>query len=167
MISNRIFQFNVTYQSYSVNNMVNIPSQNSIDRAISNLKMIISGKPWYGKSLSELLATHEVLPQKVCDLVAHMLVWRNYTLDKLKGGTSKVALHSPEDWPTERTYSKDECLNVFEESNKALIEALTDFDSSKLFDIVPEQKFHFRFLIEGIVQHDVYHLGQIALYLKG
>ncbi len=37
---------------------------------------------------------------------------------------------------------------------------------SILEDPVPGRNHNFRFLIEGMIQHDIYHLGQIGLMAK-
>jgi hypothetical protein len=38
-------------------------------------------------------------------------------------------------------------------------------DDNFLGDIVPLRKYNFRFLLNGLIQHNIYHLGQVA-YLK-
>ena len=38
-------------------------------------------------------------------------------------------------------------------------------DDNYLGDIVPLRKFNFRFMLYGLIQHNIYHLGQVA-YVK-
>ena len=47
-----------------------------------------------------------------------------------------------------------------------LAQAIERFDDAKLRDIVPGRQYDFYFLFHGIVQHSLYHGGQIAMLKK-
>ena len=71
------------------------------------------------------------------------------------------------DWrqidPKTHTWKKG--LEQLNSTHKKISELLSQKDDSFLSDIVPLRKFNFRFMLNGLVQHNIYHLGQIA-YLK-
>jgi len=46
------------------------------------------------------------------------------------------------------------------------VEVLQQQQDSLLIERVPERDYNFRKLLYGIVQHDIYHLGQIAYITK-
>jgi uncharacterized damage-inducible protein DinB len=49
------------------------------------------------------------------------------------------------------------------ENQVLLVNKLDAFDSEKLDDDIPKKTFTYRYIFEGVVNHDVYHGGQIAL----
>ncbi|MBS1653770.1 MAG: hypothetical protein JSU05_02905 [Bacteroidetes bacterium] len=53
----------------------------------------------------------------------------------------------------------------FKVTHDLIIEALENKDDSFLDEIVDSRKYNFRFLINGLIQHDIYHAGQL-IFLK-
>jgi hypothetical protein len=47
-----------------------------------------------------------------------------------------------------------------------LAQAIEGFDDAKLRAIVPGRQYDFYYLFHGIVQHSLYHGGQIAMLKK-
>lgn len=73
------------------------------------------------------------------------------------------------DWPALRddsaaawTAAQD---RMFQNAEK-LAAAIDRFDDAKLQAIVPGRTYDFYFLFHGIVQHSLYHGGQIAMLKK-
>jgi len=60
-------------------------------------------------------------------------------------------------------------LLKLQESQKELIEAAAKFPEERYGELVPSkvQKYTYYTLLHGIMQHDIYHLGQIAILKKG
>ena len=149
---------------------------------IDNLIETYGGMPWHGHSLKELLkgvdfemAFHRPLnnAHTMAELVAHVLVWRQYVVEILNGNYDfSVDIGSMSDFPILNESDKvwQELLTQLAENQEDILQKLSIFDASKLDDDVPTKPFNFRFLFEGIVYHDVYHGGQIgmlkAAYLK-
>lgn len=52
--------------------------------------------------------------------------------------------------------------NLFQTCEQ-LAEAIAGFDDSRLKDTVPGRRYDFYYLFHGIVQHSLYHGGQIAM----
>ena len=55
--------------------------------------------------------------------------------------------------------------SLFRNAEK-LAEAIEKFDDAKLRDIAPGRSYDFYYLFHGIVQHSLYHAGQIAILKK-
>jgi hypothetical protein len=74
--------------------------------------------------------------------------------------TDEMNFPTPTDWV--------KTLEELETSQHRLLEALKDFDSSKLYEAVPHGSYNYNFytLLHGIIHHDLYHAGQIALLKK-
>jgi len=47
-----------------------------------------------------------------------------------------------------------------------LIEAVSGFNESQLDETVPGASYSFYNMLHGLVQHDLYHAGQIAILKK-
>ncbi len=71
------------------------------------------------------------------------------------------------DWrkidPAEHTWEKG--MAQFKVTHDLIIEMLETKDDTFLSEKVDEREYDFGFLLQGIIQHDIYHIGQIA-YVK-
>ena len=133
---------------------------------ISRLKQTYSGKPWYGKSVKAVLAlTDDQLPDKVLTLVNHMIAWRNYVAAVLEHREYKIKIDSDEDWPVVNQ-GQNELLAALDDSQNELIIAISEFDAQKWKNKIPDARYSYFELCQGIIDHDIYHTGQIALLLK-
>ena len=127
---------------------------------------------WHGPSVTETLENitekeaFNRLPNthSIIELVAHMTAWRTYVVKKLNGDAGFNV--SPEqnfpvatDWEATRQGLQD--------SQRQLISALGKL-SGDLSKPVPgrEKPLLFYTLLHGLVHHDLYHTGQIALIKK-
>jgi uncharacterized damage-inducible protein DinB len=150
---------------------------------ISHIKNMLKynweGPMWYGGHITAVLAdiTREKALRKpaagahnIYELVMHMLCWRNFVLELLKGNTSyKVEINSETDWPvkyevTEESWKKT--LAELENNQTELMAALENFEEAKLGEVVPERNFKWHVLLHGLIHHDIYHSGQIAILKK-
>lgn len=57
-------------------------------------------------------------------------------------------------------------MQKLDEMQSELIDVLQKEKDNRLIEIVPGRKYNFRDLLYGIVQHDIYHIGQIAYLTK-
>ena len=83
-----------------------------------------------------------------------------------------IAAHqpnTPEDWrlPEDETEEAwGEAREGLRRSQDELLAALDGLDDGRLEEIVPGRDYSVYVLLHGVVQHDVYHAGQIALLRK-
>jgi uncharacterized damage-inducible protein DinB len=144
---------------------------------IDQLETVFSGLPWYGDSMLDILekipptlASVRVQDRSMLLYLRHILVWREFTLRQLLGETSyTVEIGGELDWPIALPENESEwalALAQLKESQEHLLDALRRFPEERLPDIIPGRSFSFEFLVNGIAQHDIYHLGQISLLLR-
>ncbi len=149
-----------------------------IDAIIKDIDLVLFGEPWFGRSLFSLLA--DVHPADVfkkpngeghslIELVYHMVTWADFTLHRLRGDKEKDLKTFEElDWrsidPLLHTWSKG--LSELESLHQKIIMELKAKDDSILDKKVDYREYNFRFLLKGLIQHDIYHLGQIAYVTK-
>jgi len=102
------------------------------------------------------------------ELISHLLVWRKASIDKLNGKETTLSIDSSENW---RTNEELEILGwaklekEFYQSTEQLLAILADKDDSFLKNTYRD-KYTFHYLVEGLIHHDLYHLGQIGLTIK-
>lgn len=99
--------------------------------------------------------THSVAEQ-----VAHVIAWRNFVVQKLTGNNNfDIEDNSSADWPEPAEWKKLE--TEFETCHQNLLTAIKNFPDEKWHSTVPLRSYSFLYLINGIVEHDYYHFGQI------
>jgi uncharacterized damage-inducible protein DinB len=148
-----------------------------IQSIIQNLENTLDGEPWYGRAVYPLL--REVEPtvcykkptpasHSLIELLYHMLTWAEFTLKRIE----KEIANDPDameklDWREidPQLHNWDEGLGAFIAANQEIVTRLHAKDDSFLDETVDYRKYNFRYLLNGIVQHNVYHAGQVA-YVK-
>jgi len=144
---------------------------------ITAFETTLQGQPWYGRSVYDILeeinpAVAYIKPgeteHSLIDLLYHMISWAIFTqkrLEKDKGWDDPYM--EKIDWrtidPTEHTWQNG--VRQLKEAHEQIISLLRDKDDSLLSEMVDFRKYNFRFLLNGLIQHNIYHLGQIA-YVK-
>ena len=94
-----------------------------------------------------------------------MTSWRKFVIKRLEGDTTFEITESL-NFP--KAGSWEEAMKHLKESQQALVDAVKSFPENRLEELVPNSshKYTFYTLLHGIIQHDVYHLGQIAYIRK-
>ena len=152
-------------------------SQVLIKNIIRQLSEIQDGSLWFdqcfkGKidTLSDAEALTRPIPQvhSVAEHISHILEWRKECLLRFKGQKTDL-MNSADDWKDTIALSKigwTNLKNLFYESTVTLINALEKQDDTYLETRFLDTDYNFHYLIEGIIQHDLYHLGQIGITIK-
>ena len=149
---------------------------NELKMYAAQLNENFSGEPWFGRNIQAILKeiNEEIANQKpngqhsILELLYHMINWRLFTINRLEKSTATVKSFEENDWQVLdhqdiSLWQKGiEQLNDTQERLLNLINTMKDED---LQSPVHERDYENRTLINGIIQHDIYHLGQIA-YIK-
>jgi uncharacterized damage-inducible protein DinB len=146
-------------------------------RIASQLRRSYEGIAWHGPALRELLegviAEHAAAKplsgaHSVWELLLHIEAWERQALTTLQGETYE-SITGDADWPPVRETSAQAwqaALERLQSTTSKLVEAIRLMDDAKLDDIVAGKEFNHYFLLHGVVQHNLYHAGQIALLKK-
>ena len=156
---------------------------NEIDRIVDQLQREQSGDPWHGsplktilKGISAELAAARPLKgtHSIWELVLHITAWKNETRRRLGGAPAGEPAEG--DWPKVGVISTArwrEAVKNLERAHDELIDAIRQLPEAKLFEPTNDPRnretgagVSYYVLLHGIVQHDVYHSGQIALLKK-
>jgi uncharacterized damage-inducible protein DinB len=148
-----------------------------IENIIRQLHQIQEGSLWFDQcfkdkmdNLSDSEALTRPIPQvhSVAEHVSHILEWRKECLLRFKGQRTDL-MNSANDWKDNIELNKlgwANLKNLFYESTVTLIAALQNEDDTYLETKFLDTDYNFHYLIEGIIQHDLYHLGQIGITIK-
>ena len=153
-----------------------------IDPITSQFLEVQNGKLWMGdtfkkkiNSITEEEAFTRPLPtlHSVAELIAHLTAWKKDAILKIKNGKGRLTVDNGGNWPGNeelRQVGWDKLIKDFEESQSDIISLLQDKDDSFLQEQYVDQdfngKFNYSFAIEGILHHDLYHLGQMGIVIK-
>ena len=149
-----------------------------IQTIISSLQNTLDGHPWYGRAVYDLLEETNgdiqyIKPtsnsHSLIDLLYHMLTWAEFTQKRIeKDQVQDLAAFEALDWrqvdPDVHEWQKG--LAALKTSHNKIIELLQTKDDAFLEEKVDYRNYNFRFLLNGLIQHNIYHLGQIAYVSK-
>jgi len=142
------------------------------------LSEAIDGAPWiietFSKKisgLSEEQAFTRPLPSvhSVAELVSHLLEWRISVLSILQGGTRTITMDSPANWKDNDTLRQegwDILKEKFYKSQQDIITFLDQQNDDYLEQLDKKEHHSYLYYSEGLIHHDMYHLGQIGLVIK-
>ena len=147
-------------------------------RIADQLRRAFTGDAWHGSPLLDLLAgiTAEQARARplrsvhsIWELVMHIDVWLHAALEATQGTLMPNLYGTERDWPTLTDDGAAAWIaaqdRLFQNAER-LAQAMERFDDAKLQDTVPGRQYDFYYLFHGIVQHSLYHGGQIAVLKK-
>jgi uncharacterized damage-inducible protein DinB len=145
-------------------------------RIKDQLRRAFEGEAWHGPSLMELLAdvtaeraTAKPIPgvHSIWELVLHIAFWEDISRKRIEGDDSKYQAEDGLFTVTESSEAAwQQALEKLRNINVALREAIATLDDDKLKEKAAGQEYSIYFLLHGVIQHDLYHAGQIALLKK-
>jgi uncharacterized damage-inducible protein DinB len=139
-------------------------------RLASQLRRSYEGQAWHGPSLRELLdgvtsdqAAAKPIPgaHSIWELVLHVTAWEREALAVIDGKKYET-LAGANDWPpVQGTW--EGALEELKSAALALVTAIRAMPEEKLNESAGGAEYNFYFLLHGVVQHNLYHAGQIAI----
>jgi uncharacterized damage-inducible protein DinB len=153
------------------------------DRIVDQLQRAFSGDAWYGPSVRaalegvharEAVARPEPAAHTICEIVLHMTAWTREVTRRLRLGIA----HEPEpgDWPVAAAADEEgwtAILAALDAANRELVEVIAALDEAHLQHRIGDVRDRAlgsgvsRYVtLHGLVQHHVYHAGQISLLKK-
>jgi len=148
-------------------------------RLADQIRRAFEGNAWHGDSVLELLAdvnakTAVAKPienaRSIWELLLHIAAWDDAVRRRTEG--EAVTLSDSQNFPAVKDLSEAawrQAIESVKQTHNELIKAVAAFPESRLQDQVPgkTQNYHnFFYMFSGIVQHELYHAGQIALLKK-
>lgn len=148
-----------------------------VTRIADQLKRAFTGPAWHGPSVMEGLqdVSAEQAARKplsgahsIWEITAHIAGWEGAVLSGLRGGSTNLT--DEEDWPEIHDTSDatwQQTVTALCNGNAVLLNEISKVSDAQLNQIVDnEKKQTYYVMLHGVIQHDLYHAGQIAILKK-
>lgn len=146
-------------------------AESTLSRIIDNIDTVFRGDAWHGPSVMEIInslpesklnETQSFSKQSIVQNIFHLTAYRRYVLEKLKDNIHFALETDEQNWGTPEELANPHQLkkNLVDLHNQ-LIQKLEQLDDDILDKNVPGEYYNFYTLLNGLIQHDTYHLGMI------
>jgi uncharacterized damage-inducible protein DinB len=147
-------------------------------RIADQLRRAFEGKAWHGPSLREILAgvTAEqaharavASAHSIWELVLHIRVWTGAAAGAAHGVPMPKLVGTVDDWPSVADSDGEAWASALDRmfaTGEQLALAIEQLGDDRLTETVPGRQYDFYYLFHGVIQHSLYHAGQIALLKK-
>jgi uncharacterized damage-inducible protein DinB len=149
-----------------------------VERILDQLRRAYEGEAWHGPSVREALAgvTAEQAHARplagahtIWELVQHIAVWEDVGRRRLEGDRAAIEISSPEDWPPADDKSEaawEQAQAALDRRHQTFVKAISGVSQSRLDEPILEGLSSVYVTLHGVIQHDLYHAGQIAILKK-
>jgi uncharacterized damage-inducible protein DinB len=151
-------------------------SMEEIHRIDDQLRRAFEGHAWHGPSMREVVAdvTAERAAARpvsgahsIWEIVLHVTAWQVGVRRRVEGERLELSPH--EDWPPVTDTSEAawrQALATLERTHTELRSTASRLADSRLQEKVTGQDHSVYMTLHGLIQHNLYHAGQIALLKK-
>jgi hypothetical protein len=140
---------------------------------LTQLKESIFDGGWHGPSLVDVIRGIDVVTalsrpledrHSIWEIVQHVIYWIDRVNDVLNG-LEHPPMGDPEDWkPVSGESGTWDCIEKeIVETYERLMNSLLGKEEEMLDEKVPNTDFTYLWMLFGLIHHNLYHAGQIAL----
>jgi uncharacterized damage-inducible protein DinB len=146
-------------------------------RIAEQLRNAFDGNAWHGPAVLELLADIDPataaahpLPEthSIWELVLHIAAWDD-AVNRRIVERKALQLKAAQNFPPVKDKSSaawKKTLAQLKQTHATLVKTAAGLTEKDLDARVPGKKYNIRFMLDGVVQHELYHAGQIAILKK-
>jgi len=153
------------------------------ERLYNQLSTALYGHAWYGEPVYNIIdglsveSAYEKLPgasHSIAEILMHMLSWTEEVISRMQGNVAAEPAGS--DWPDVGEPNEQvlrQMISNFKLVNVELLQMINDLPEDKWCTPVndPRGKYSgyeasYEALVVGLIEHHVYHAGQIVLINK-
>jgi uncharacterized damage-inducible protein DinB len=137
-----------------------------IENIVDQLRRAFAVK---GVTAAQAIARPLANAHTIWELVHHIAVWENVGRRRLEGDRAAIEISSIEDWPPPDDTSDaawEQAKAALARNHQALAAAVAHVPESRLHEPVLEGMSTVYVTLHGVIQHDIYHAGQIAMLKK-
>ena len=148
-----------------------------VRRINDQLRRAFDGQAWHGPAVMEVLANvtarqaaaHPISDaHSIWEIVVHIGVWESVARRRVEGEDIK-SVPPEEDWPPVNDIGEEAWQKALEElrqGHEALRQAISKLDDAQLSELAMGAEYAIYLVLHGVIQHDLYPAGQIALLKK-
>jgi uncharacterized damage-inducible protein DinB len=146
-----------------------------VDRIMDQLSRAFEGEAWHGPAVLEILneTTAEQAARSfnaahtIWEISLHITAWLRACRRRLEG--DRAQLTQSEDWPRMTSPDEEAWEEVTKDMKQAFDElrsAISLLDNSRLDQPIIEGMSSVYVTLHGVIQHSLYHAGQMAILKK-
>ncbi len=150
-----------------------------LKRLVQQMQLAFNGKAWHGPAVQEALAQVSAAQaaakpianaHSIWELVLHISAWHKVVMKRL-AGEEACEVSMEEDWPSVNDTSAAAWQSALQElklQHQSLCEATARLQEADLNKLIrgSESEHSVSVMLHGVIQHDLYHAGQIVLLRK-
>ena len=150
---------------------------NEIERIKDQLLRAFDGESWTGPSIMEVLK--DIEPEKaaskpipsahsIWEILEHVNSDLQIVIRRMRGDSTPMT--DEEDWPKVTNTGKESWRDLmarFKTSHQELLDEVSKLKPEQLDSPILEGLSSYYVTLHGVVQHNLYHLGQISILKKG
>lgn len=146
-------------------------AESTLTKIIDNMDTVFRGDAWHGPSVMEIINSlpvsklqeqHTISKQSISQNIFHLTAYKKYVLEKLNDNIHFRLETDEQNWGTpEELLDHVQLKKNLIDAHTQLINKLEQLDDSILEKNVPGEYYNFYTLLNGLIQHDTYHLGMI------
>ncbi|MBX2871449.1 MAG: DinB family protein [Saprospiraceae bacterium] len=149
-----------------------------IEQLLNNQK----GKAWIGSTYDSKLnvvndenAFIRPLPDlhSVAEIISHLTSWQKETVLKIQTGIGHLTDDSEENWYSNEKLKEKKWATIWKEYQASLAEIIAllrskedSFLEEPYYDTDFKGNYPYSFVINGMLHHNLYHLGQLGIIVK-
>jgi uncharacterized damage-inducible protein DinB len=147
-----------------------------VERIQAELQRAFAGEAWHGPAVLELLkdvsaeqaAAHPIAgAHSIWELVLHIAAWERAGQRRLE--VDRAELTDDENFPAINDTSEaawQDTIEALKAGHQQLLEAINRLDDARLDEPIRDGMRSVYITLHGVIQHDLYHAGQIAILKK-
>ena len=154
-----------------------MPTQTAL--LADQIRRAFEGEAWHGDALLEMLkdvdapaAIAKPIPNahSIWEILLHIAAWDGAVIRRIGGKT--VNLSDEENFPAINDSSQaawKKAIDLVKKTHDELVKTVAAFPDMRLAERVPGKSqpyYDYYYMFSGIVQHELYHAGQIAMLKK-
>jgi len=153
-----------------------------LNQIAEQLQNIQNEELWMGQNFAEKFAqineeeaftVYKPGMNTIAQIVAHLIAWKEDAILKIRNGIGELMDDHDKNWPDNETLKKlgwKKLQADFEDIHQRIMKELSGKNDQLLqmtyHDQDYKKEFNMNFMLQGLIHHDVYHLGQIGLITR-
>lgn len=149
-----------------------------VENIVDQMERAFEGDAWHGSSISEILACISAeqaaafpvaAAHSIWEIVVHTSIWQRVVRERLQGKPLR-SLPDDEDWPRIDDTSPAawaQAVGELRTEYELLREEALRWRGRDLGETTEGERYTVYEMLHGVIQHNLYHAGQIALLGKG
>lgn len=145
-------------------------------RIAEQLKRAMEGVAWHGPAVLEILSKIDATTacerpidniHTIAELTGHITTWHRAVLERLKGADFEP--NRDDNWPTYENLGGEQWEAIkkdLNESYQMLYHKIIELSDNSLEKLAPGKQYDIYHMLHGVIQHDLYHAGQMAILRK-